>query len=290
MKAVFVALFLTAALAGCGKQEVVRAPCPAGQQCLEFGLGSELTSLDPHRTSAHWEWQAVGDMLVGLVDVDPMGEPIPGVATHWETSSDGLVWTFHLRESKWSDGVPVTADDFVFSLRRIMKPELAGEYAYLLYPIKNAEAVNTGKAKPEALGVRAVDPRTLEITLEHPAPYLLELAKHQTMFPVPRHMVEKHGDDDWMRPGNYVANGPYKLVSWNLGDRLTLEKNPLYYGAGDVCIDRVSYYPTEDRISGERQALAGALDINTPLVPNRVPYLKKTYPAWARTAPMLGTT
>lgn len=292
MKRLFVtaAVVAVAALAGCGPQKVVRAPCPSGKVCLELGLGAEPTVLDPHRSSGHWESEVISNMLVGLMEDDVRGEPVAGMATHWETSADGLTWTFHLREAKWSDGVPVTADDFVFSLRRIMKPELAAEYASILYPIKNAKLVNEGQLPPEQLGVFAPNPRTVVITLEHPAPYLLQLAKHQTMAPTPKHVVEKFGDEDWMKPGNYVANGPYKLVSWNLGDRVTLEKNPLYWDAASVCADRVNYYPTEDRISGERQALSGALDMNTPLVPNRVPYLRKIRPDWTRVSPMLGTT
>lgn len=279
------------ALAGCGPEKVVRAACPQGKLCLEFGLGAEVSTLDPNKITAHWEDQVVGDMLIGLVQSDVRGEPIPGMATHWQVSPDGLKWTFHLRDAKWSDGVPVTADDFVFSLRRIMTPTTASEYSALLYPITNAKAVNEGTLPPAALGVRAVDPRTLEISLEHPAPYLPELAKHQTMMPLPKHALEKFGDA-WMQPANYVVNGPYKLVSWKLGDRLTLEKNPTFWDADKVCIDRVNYYPTEDRISGERQVKSGALDTNTPVLANRVAFLRKPgrMPEYLNTAPMLGTT
>src|SRR6202040_4215157 len=112
----------------------------------------------------------------------------------WETSADGKVWTFHLRDAKWSDGVPMSADDFVYSLRRLLDPKTGAQYASLMYIIQNAEAVNAGKLPLSALGVRAIDPHTLEIRLVHPAPYLPELAKHQTMYPVPRHVIEKWGD------------------------------------------------------------------------------------------------
>src|SRR6202008_4263718 len=104
----------------------------------------------------------------------PQGRPVPGRATAWETSPDGLVWTFYLRDALWSDGVPVTADDFVFALRRILLPQTASEYASLLYLIKNAQAVNEGRAAPQTLGVKALGPKELEIDLEHPAPYLPE--------------------------------------------------------------------------------------------------------------------
>src|SRR5690606_29516651 len=133
----------------------------------------------------------------------PEGEPVPGMAERWETSADGLVWTFYLRDAQWSDGEPVTADDFVFSYRRMLDPKTAAIYAYMLYLLKNGQAVNEGKAAPESLGARALDAHTLQLTLEHPAPYLPQLAKHVSFFPVPRHVVEKYGDT-WVRQGRYV--------------------------------------------------------------------------------------
>ncbi len=285
------ALAAASVLLGCGRgeQKAVRAPCPSGEACLEMGVGAEPTSLDPHRSSGTWERQIISDMLVGLTDADAAGEPVPGMATHWTTSADALTWTFFLRDAKWSDGVPVTADDFVAGLRRIVKPELAAEYAALVYPIKNAAPINEGKLPPEQLGVRAIDRRTVEITLEHPAPYLPYLLLHHVAFPVPKHMVDKYGDDDWMKPGNYVANGPYKLVSWSLGDRVVVVKNPLYWEADKLCFTRIHYYPTEDRISGERQVLSGTLDTHTPLVQNRIAYLRREYPQYLRTHQSLST-
>lgn len=284
-------LALTVGLVACGPQKVVRAPCPAGKVCVEFGNGAEPTTLDPNKITASWEDQVVGDLMIGLVQSNVDGEPMPGMATHWETSPDGLVWTFHLRDAKWSDGVPVTADDFVYSLQRIMNPETASEYASLLYLIKNAKGVNEGKLAGSQLGARAIDAHTLQLTLEHPAPYLPELAKHQTMYPVPKHTVEKLGDD-WLKPGNYVSNGPYKLVSWRLGDRIQLVKNDQFWDAKSVCVDRMNYYPTEDRISAERQVKSGALDTTSPILANRVAFLKKPgqMPDYVLTAPMLGTT
>jgi oligopeptide transport system substrate-binding protein len=273
-----------AALVGCS-QEVqpppdpfqlssARAPCPAGLVCLEAGNGSEPLSLDPHKTQGTWESRIVSDLMVGLTDNDAAGNVIPGMAERWETSEDGRTWTFYLREAQWSDGEPVTADDFVFAFRRILDPSTAAEYASLLYFIEGAQPVNTGEAAPETLGVRAISPRVLEVNLEHPAPYILQLAKHQTMFPVPKHMVEELGDA-WSRPESYVSNGPYQLVSWRLGDKVVAERNPYFWDAEEVCIDRVSYYPTDDRAQAERQVRSGELDMHSPIPPNRVPYLRE---------------
>ena len=265
---------LLAMLAACGPQKAIRAPCPHGSVCLEYGNGNEPVSLDPPKTTGTWEDRVMGEMLIGLTQNDPAGRAAPGMATSWETSADGKVWTFHLRHALWSDGVPVTAGDFVFALRRLMDPATASQYAYLLFFIKNAEAVNAGKLPLSALGARAVDERTLELTLEHPAPYLLEIAKHQTMYPVPEHAVRKWGDR-WTDPGHYVGNGPYKLVSWKLGDRITLTKNPLYWDAKSVCVDQINMYPTTDPIAAERRVRRGELDLDSDIQSNRVAYLRR---------------
>ena len=169
-----------------------------------------------------------------------------------ETSADGKVWTFHLRRALWSDGVPVTAEDFVYALRRIMDPKTGSSYSSLLYIIQNGQAVNENKMPLTALGVRAIDPLTLEIRLNHAAPFLPEIAKHNSMYPVPKHVVEKWGDD-WSRPEHFVGNGPFNLVSWKLGDRVTVVKNPKFYEADTVCLDQINYYPTTDASSAQKR-------------------------------------
>lgn len=268
-------------LAGCSNAPQ-RAACPAGQVCLEYGNNIEPLTLDPGKANMVDEASVISDLMMGLTTDAADATPIPGAATHWEISADGLTWTFHLREAKWSDGVPVTADDFVFGLRRTLDPKLASIYAYLLYVIKGGQAVNEGKAPLDSLGVSAPDPRTVVITLEHPAPYLPELLKHQSFYPVPKHTVEKYGDA-WVQPGHYVSNGAYKLVSWRLGDRIVTAKNPYFWDAKNVCIDRVNYYPTPDVVSAERRVARGELDLNTRFQSNRYERLQKTMPGVAHT-------
>lgn len=284
------AVFVMLTLGACsGGQTANRAPCPAGQLCFEAGNSSDPNSLDPHKMTGAQEHRIMDDMMVGLTQSGPSGEVLPGMATSWDTSPDGKVWTFHLRRAVWSDGVPVTAEDFAFSLRRILAPETAAEYASLLYFIKNAQPVNTGVMPPSALGVRALGPRTLEITLEHPAPYILELAKHMTMLPVPKHVVEKWGDK-WTDPAHYVSNGPYKLRSWTLQKSLVVDKNPRFWDASKLCFDRITYYPTEDDISAERQVRRGELDANNKVSVTRVAYLSRPdqIPQFVRTHTYLG--
>ena len=279
------------ALAACGDSKPVRAPCAPGKLCLQYGNTSEPVSLDPHKTTGTWETRIMGDMTTGLTQDDPEGRPVPGMATRWETTPDGLTWTFHLRDAVWSDDVPVTADDFVFSLRRLLDPKTASEYASLLYFVRNAQPVNEGKLPLTALGVRAIDPHTLEIKLEHPAPYILEVAKHQTMMPVPKHVVEKWGDA-WSRPEHYVSNGPFVLASWKLGDRVRVVRNPRFYDAKSVCLDEVSYYPTADAISAERRVRRGELDLNTDIQSNRIAFLRRPdeMPDYVHVHTYLGTS
>ncbi|HEX6860702.1 MAG TPA: peptide ABC transporter substrate-binding protein [Caulobacteraceae bacterium] len=286
-------LFLVAIAAifvsSCGQKAPSRPPCPEGKLCLVGGNGSEPATLDPHKATGTWEDRIISELLIGLTQDDAAGNAIPGMAKSWETSADGLVWTFHLRDANWSDGVPVTADDFVFSMRRILDPKTASEYASLLYFIKNAQPVNEGKLPPEALDVQAADPKTLIIRLEHPAPYLPEIAKHQTMYPVAKHAVEKWGDD-WVKPGHYLSNGPYLLKEWSLGDRVRLVKNPGFYEADTVCVDELVFYPTNDAISAERRVRRGELDFNTDIQSNRISFLKKEIPEYVRTYTYLGVT
>lgn len=282
------AAFLAAlAVAGCNNAPQ-RADCPAGKVCLEYGNNSEPQTLDPAKSNLVDEAQIISDLMMGLTTDDADAKPIPGAATHWEVSPDGLTWTFHLRDAKWSDGVPVTADDFVYGLRRTLDPKTASIYGYLLYVIKGGQAVNEGKAPLTSLGVRALDPRTLEMTLEHPAPYLPELLKHQSFYPAPKHVAERYGDG-WVQPGRYVSNGPFKLESWRLGDRVTVVKNPYFWEADKICLDRVNYYPTPDVVSAERRVARGELDVNSRFQSNRYERLQKTLPGVARTDVSLAT-
>ena len=274
-------------LAGC-QAKTSRPACPTGQACLTYGLSTDPASLDPQQANLLEEFMIIGDLFNGLTIDAPDGSPRPAIAKSWETSPDGLTWTFHLRPAKWSDGVPVTADDFVFAYRRILDPKTASIYAYLVYALKNGQAINEGKLGPEALGARAVDPQTLELTLSHPTPYLTELTKHQSFFPVPRHAVEKWGDA-WIQPAHFVGNGPMKLVSWRLGDSLTVVRNPYYYDAADSCIDRVDYFPSPDSVMAERRIGRGELDINSTFQSNRVSRLRQTMPATVRTKTTLAT-
>jgi oligopeptide transport system substrate-binding protein len=279
-------------LTGCDSGGSRRPPCPAGKVCYERGNVIDPLTLDPLKATTVNEDHLLGDMFTGLLQFDPKGEPVAGMATSWETSADGLTWTFHLRQdAKWSDGVPLTSDDFVFSLRRLMDPKFASEYAYILYIIANAEAVNGGKLPVTALGVDAPDAYTLRIHLIHPVPYLLRVVTHQTMYPVPKHVIEKYGDQ-WTDPRHWVSNGPYIIKSWTLGDRIHAVKNPNFYDAKSVCIDEVNYHPGQDAIAVERSVRRGEVDSANDIQSNRIAYLRKPdqIPDYVHVGTWLGTT
>ncbi len=256
---------------------------------LRRGISAKVDTLDPHRSSAAWENIVIGDMFLGLTQHTADGQVIPAMAETWSVSEDGLVWTFNLRDTTWSDGVPLTAHDFVFALQRIQDPAIASQYSSLLYVIKNAQPLNEGLIAPEELGVRAIDDRTLEITLEEPAPYLEGLLTHYTTYPVPKHIVEQYGEA-WVQPENIEVNGPYKLVYWVTGDQLVTEKNPAFYEADTLCFERVSYFELEDLAAVERRIEAGELDINNAFDGGRKAELDRRLPGWARTTPGLLTT
>ena len=241
------------------------------------GNGAEPGSLDPALVQSETEDNILGDLVIGLMQMAPDAGPMPGMAERWTTSPDGLTWTFHLRQALWSDGVPVTAEDFVFGWRRMVDPATAAPYAYLFYPVQNAQAVNTGKLKPQMLGVRAPDARTFEVTLGHPAPYLLEMLTHMSTYPHPRHVVEAKGKS-WAKAGNFVGNGPYVLREWVPHERITVTKNPLFYDAATVALEKVVFYPTDDYDAALRRMRAGELDSNTRIPAQDIDWIRANMP------------
>jgi len=268
------------ALAACGdgtqtKGTNAAAPGGPGEVVLRRGNGAEPGSLDPHYTTGTWEDAVVSDMLMGLTTNGPDGKPIPGAAERWDTSSDGRTWTFHLRDHQWSDGKPVTANDFVYSWRRILDPKTAANYASMLYPLKNAQPINAGMMATDQLGVRAVDDKTLEVQLENPAPYLPELLSHMTTLPVPSHVIEPMGRD-WTNPGSYVGNGAFVLTEWIPNDHITLVKNPRFYDAANVKIDRVVFLPLTDPDVGLRRFRAGELDVQDTIPVTQIAFVEST--------------
>lgn len=200
--------------------------------------GAEPSTLDPALATDLIGLKLIMSLFEGLVVYHPVdARPIPGVAERWEISPDGRTYTFHLRGSRWSNGDPVTAHDFVYAWRRAIDPKTASQYAYRMYEVANARDVASGSAPPESLGVRAVDDRTLVVRLEHRAPYFLEMLCLHIFRPVHRPTVEKHGAA-WTRAENMVANGPYRLTEERLKVKKVFEKSPTFRDAADVKLQK----------------------------------------------------
>ncbi len=279
MKRTALASVAALALMGAAQAEVVYNRANAG----------EPETLDTHKTSTVQEAHILRDLLEGLVTYNAKGEAIPGQASKWEISDDGKVYRFTLRDGiKWSNGDPVKASDFVYSYRRIMDPATGSKYANILYSIKGAEAANKGKGKIEDIGVKAVDDKTLEITLEQPTPYFVELLTHQTSLPVNPASVEKFGKD-FVKPGNMVSNGAYKLAEFVPNSHIKMVKNDQYYDAKNVQIDTVMYYPTPDFAAMVRRYEAGELDTTDDLPGDQMKSIKERFKDQVRLGPYLGT-
>lgn len=253
------------------------------------GNSADPESLDPHKTSTVYEANILRDLFMGLMVQNAKAEVIPGAAESYAVSADGKTYTFKLRAgATWSDGTPVTAQDFEFSWRRATDPATASEYAYMLSPVVNADDVTAGKKKPEELGVKAVDDATFEVTLNAPTPYFLEMLTHQTTFPVSKANVENFGAD-FTKPGNLVSNGAYTLAEFVPNDHIKAVKNPKFYDAANVQIDVVNYIPTEDRSTAMKRLEAGELDSNDDIPTEQLADLKAKFGDQVRLGPYLGT-
>jgi oligopeptide transport system substrate-binding protein len=260
----------------------------AGPDTLLRGNAGEPQTLDPSMASDLPEAEIIGDLMVGLFMPDPAARPVPAMAASWTTSADGMTWTFRLREARWSDGMPVTAHDFVFSWQRLVNPTTASTYAYYLYPVKNAEPINAGKMMPAMLGVAAPDDHTLEVRLENPAPYLPQMLTHQTTSPLPRHVIEAKGRS-WAQPGSYVGNGAFVLKEWVPNDHVLVEKNPLFYEADQVRLQHVYFFPTNDYGAALERFRAGELDTQDRLPGQEIDWIRANIPQTIGNKPQLIT-
>jgi len=236
--------------------------------------GDEPQSLDPAIITAQLDGRIALALFEGLTTRNAKGDIIPGMAESWERSPDGLTYTFHLRPGiKWSNGDPVTADDFLKSWERVLNPATRSEYAYQLYYLVNGEAYGTGKLTDfSQVGVKAPDPQTLVVTLVHPTAYFLELASLQTLCPVHLPTVEKYGRE-WTKPGRIVSNGPYVLKEWRLNDYILVEANPYYWRP--VTVHRIKVLPTNNATacfnlfySGKTDLILDSRSIPSMLVPD----------------------
>jgi oligopeptide transport system substrate-binding protein len=269
------------------------AGCDASEKRADLVIlnGAEPESIDPAVVTGQLEGRICYALFDGLLHFDRFGKPQAAIAEHWDVSSDGKVYTFHLRpDAKWSNGDPVTATDFARSWERVLRPDTASEYAYLLYDIKDAKLFNEGTVTDFGkVGIKAVDDRTLTVELDAPVPYFLDLCAFVTLLPVHIPTVEKNGDD-WIKPGKLVNNGPFLLKDWRLNYRIRLVKNPHYWDAAHVALNTVDALPIDNSITAYNFYASKVADLilDKGLTPaSLIPELKKRPDFHA--APFLGT-
>lgn len=239
----------------------------AGQfKVLKWNLGTEPPSLDPALSTDTTSHQVIKNIFVGLTDTDDETmDVIPDLATHWEASEDGLEWTFYLRKDVfWTDGSPVTALDVVYGTKRTLDPATGSSYAFVLWIIEGAEAYNVGDGSVNDVGVVALDDWTVRFTLIQPAGYFPAIAGMWVCNPVPRTVIEKHGDA-WTHPQNIVTNGPYLLGEWVHEDHIVLNKSLTYYDAANTKIDQIYCYMIVEASTAMLMYEAGDLDCVFPL-------------------------
>lgn len=290
-------LALSMMLVGCGDKSASNNSAAnidpnvlADKQELVINNGAEPESLDPHKVSGVPESNILRQMFVGLTTTDPDGKTIPGMAESWE-SADNKVWTFKIRDAKWSNGDPVTAEDFVYSFRRVVDPNTASPYASYLADDKvlNAQEVIDGKVKPDALGVKALDEKTLQVTLSEPVPYFPDTLIHTSVKPVPQKVVEKFGEK-WTDPSNIVVNGPYKISEWQVNDKIVLERNENYYDNANTTLEKITLLAIPSSTTDVARYQAGEIDITyNEVPPEQFASLKEQLGDQLQVSPMLCT-
>ncbi|WPZ23449.1 peptide ABC transporter substrate-binding protein (plasmid) [Sulfitobacter faviae] len=258
----------------------------AEDQTYTFWLLDAIKSMDPQINTDVEGSDVLRNLFEGLYNEDGNGELVPGVALDHEVSEDGKTYTFNLRDdAKWSNGEPVTANDFVYSWRRLADPATASEYAWYmeLMQVENAPEIIAGDKSPEELGIRAIDDHTLEVKITTPLPYFPQMLVHGSTFPVLQSVVEEHGDD-WTDAGTLVGNGAYTLVEHQLGERVVMEKNDTYWDAENVVMEEIIALTINDVNQALTRYLAGELD-RVDIPAGQYPRLKKEYPEQAVSTP-----
>ena len=292
----FLMLMLFVSLTGCGSGE---SNISLGNRTgiLYWGNGTEPASLDPHIATGVPEHHIMSSVMEGLVLKDRKSlEPRPGVAESWTISDDGRIYTFKLRDdARWSNGDPHIANDYVWSWWRALQPALGNQYAYMLFPIKNAKRYYDRETEDFGdVGVKALDKRTLQVTLTNPTPYFLQLLDHYSLFPVHQATIEKFGNADqrgtrWSYEGNLVSNGPFKLDEWKINRHITVTRNLHYWDNDNVALNGIVFKPVENTVTEERMFRAGQLHVTSSVPADKISTYRKSNSTELKIAPYLGT-
>ncbi|MDJ0905205.1 MAG: peptide ABC transporter substrate-binding protein [Woeseiaceae bacterium] len=284
---VYVVLFAAAAFVVWQYQWAGQSEQP-DSSVLHRGLPADPESVDPQKARTTQAGDVLRDIGEGLLGYSPAGELVPGAAESWTISDDGLTYSFIIRDgARWSNGDPVTAGDFVFSLRRLVDPATAAFYANAIAVVASAEAIAAGELPPEELGVEAAGDRELIIRLERPTPYLLSLLTYPATFPVHAGSIALHGDD-FTRPGNLLSNGAYKLDAWTPGSELALSRNEFYWNDAATAIDEVRHHVLTQGVTELNRYRAGELHITSTVPADNFAQVREEYGDQLRIAPYIG--
>ena len=269
------------------------------KQIYHHGNGSEPQGIDPHIVTGVPEHHILISLCEGLTipnpNPDDMNGYMAGTAESWSVSEDGKEYIFNINENaRWSNGDPVTANDFVWSWKRILTASLGSQYPDMLYYLVGAYEYHNGLTDDfSEVGVKAIDQKTLKVNLKNPTPFFLGLLSHYSTWPVHKETVLKYGDIDdrngeWTRPGNFVCNGPFQLKSWELNNKIVVEKNPYYYDASIVKLNEIHYYPVSNVMTEDRMFRAGQLHLTSTLPSQKCPIYIEENPN-LRIDPYMGT-
>ncbi|MEN4585094.1 peptide ABC transporter substrate-binding protein [Pantoea agglomerans] len=273
----------------------IAANPPAGAQLAEQQqivrhIKDEPASLDPLKAVGLPEIQVIRDLFEGLTNQDAQGKIVPGVAQSW-SSSDNKTWVFTLRNNaRWSNGDPVTAQDFVYSWQRLVDPKNSSAFAWFagLSGIQNAAAITKGEMTPDKLGVVAQSKNQLKVTLDRPVPWFPALVANVALFPVPQKIIAQQGDS-WTSPGKLVGNGAYQLSERVVNEKIVLTRNPHYWDDAHSVLTKVTFVPINEESSATKRYRSNDIDITESFPKNMYALLKKTLPGEVYTPDQLGT-
>jgi oligopeptide transport system substrate-binding protein len=282
--------------AACSRHET-RVEQGNREKILHVGNGGDIADLDPHTAIGAIEGDVMGALFEPLIQLDPVDlHPVPGAAASWEVSPDGRVYTFHLRpDAKWSNGDPLRAGDWVYSFRRLITPALAAPFLNYATLVEGATEYSAGKTTDfGTVGVREIDPLTLEIRLRNPTPYFPAVLNFWPLYPVHRATIEKFDafarpGQAWTRAGNLVGNGPFILKEWIPNDHITVVANPNYWGHDKARLREIRFYPVDNTDTEERMFRAGQLHVASSVPVTKIEAYRREHSDALHVTPILGT-
>ena len=235
---------------------------------LFINVGPEPKTIDPTLNIASDASVYIIHAFEGLTTKNKDGKLVGGAAESWDISKDGLTYTFHLRTNgKWSDGTPVTSKDFVYAWKRAVDPKTASEYSYQFEPVKNAMAINASKMELDTLGIKAIDDYTLEVTLEKPTAYFLELTAFPTFYPIRQDIIEKYGNTWTINPESYIGNGSYVMIERNIDNNIIMVKNTNYWDYENLVPEKITFVLMDNPTASVAGIKEGSLHLS-----DRVPF------------------